>query len=238
MTMFQLSKNWLTDGLMDAEYKQYLILAYLKDIREIFDNKILYPPFADLIEHHRNLVTIKNNLLKIKEAEKELKGIDWQNMKLIYGKENTEDTDIIEEIIDFSIPKIEQEIQHGKNVFEEIEKKLKHSTVGLVPLHKDIGYFFVQDYPTSDFLVYKYELSSIYASTNEGQVPCKTLKTQYIATYTISLSKSLTAIKQELIQQDPFITNPAVYSFFPNQAASMEYTILPIVKRVLMKLVA
>lgn len=238
--MFKLSENWITEGLMDFEYKQYLLLAYLRDIHQIFENRILYPPFAELIEHHRRLKIIKKNLSRIKELEeKELKGIDWQNFKLIYGKESeANNPDVLEEIIDFSIPKMEEEIQYGKKIFDDIETNLKYSTVGLVPLDKSIGYFFIQDYPTSDFYVYKYELSALYIQSEEGNVPYKSLKTQYISTYTLSLSKSLTSIKQEIIKEIQDIPNPAVYSFFPNQQASMEYTILPIVKRVLMKLVA
>lgn len=236
--MFKLSENWITEGLMDVEYKQYLLLAYLRDIHEVFNNKILYPPFAELIEHHRNLKTIKKNLQQIKSSEKELKGIDWQNYQLIYQTPENTETEIIEEIINFSIPKIEQEIQHGKEVFEEVEKKLKYTTVGLVPLHKDVGFFFVQNYPTSDFLVYKYEVSSFYTQSQDNKTAYKKLQTEYIATYTLNLSKSLTSIKQEVLKQSPTPFSPAVYSFFPNQAASMEYTILPIVKRVLMKLVA
>ncbi len=239
-TMFKLSENWLTEGWMDAEYKQYLLLAYLKDIHEIFSNKILYPPFAELIEHHRNLLKIKQNLQKIKDADKELISIDWKNMNLIYGKNKEEktDEDVLEEIIEFSIPKMEEEILHGKNVFDDIEQHLKYTTVGLMPLNKDFGYFFVQDYPSSDFLVYKYELSSIYQTENTQAIPYKRLKTEYISTYTLSLSNSLTSIKREIIKQNPDIPNPAVYSFFPNQTASLEYTVLPIVKRVLLKLVA
>jgi len=238
--MFKLSENWITEGLMDFEYKQYLLLAYLRDIHQAFENRILYPPFAELIEHHRRLKTIKESLLRIKESEeKELKGIDWQNLRLVYGKENeTREPDVLEEIIDFSIPKMEEEIHHGKKIFDDIETHLKYATVGLMPLDKSVGYFFIQDYPTSDFCVYRYEVSALYIQSDEGNIPYKSLKTQYISTYTLSLSKSLTSIKQEIIKKLQDIPNPAVYSFFPNQHASMEYTILPIVKRVLMKLVA
>lgn len=239
--MFKLSQNWITEGLMDVEYKQYLLLAYLRDVHQVFENKILYPPFTELIEHHRYLKKIKQNIEQIKERDKELKGIDWENKQLVYSHVDTNDdvqSDVIEEIIDFSIPKIEEEIQYGKKIFDEIEQKLKYASVGLIPLKKDVGYFFVQDYPTSDFFVYKYELSGIYLQGEEGNVPYKTLKTEYIATYTLSLTQSLTSIKQDIIRQIPDIPNPAVYSFFPNQVASMEYAILPIVKRTLIKIVA
>jgi len=237
--MFKLSENWLTEGWMDFEYKQYILLAYLKDIHELFSQKILYPPFAELIEHYRNLLKIKENLKKIKDADKELVGIDWKNMSLIYSKINEKnDEDVLEEIIDFSIPEMEKEIIHGKSVYDDVEQHLKYATVGVMPLNKNLGYFFVQDYPSPNFLVYKYEVSSIYQTENSQTIPYKTLKTEYISTYTLGLSNSLTSIKREIIKQYPDLPNPAVYSFFPNQTASLEHTVLPIIKRVLLKLVA
>ncbi|MCX7928976.1 MAG: hypothetical protein N2558_04855, partial [Patescibacteria group bacterium] len=90
--------------------------------------------------------------------------------------------------------------------------------------------------PDHEFCVYKYEISSIYSEIDNEKVAFKGLKTEYLATYTLNLSKSLTSIKQEIIKNAPDIPNPAVYSFFPNTTASMEYTILPIVKRVLLKI--
>lgn len=241
--MFKLSENWLTEGLMDTEYKQYLLLAYLRDIHQVFEHKILYPPFSELIQHHQNLLKIKNNIENIKYSEQELKGVDWKNLQLIYGPNSKESAEqfeisIIENVINFSIPRIEKEISYGKKIFNEIESHLKYTTVGLSPLNKNIGYFFIQNYPTSDFSVYRYEISSIYSNIDEQNTIYKSLRTEYVSTYTLSLSKSLTSIKQEVIRQNPEIPNPAVFSFFPHTYASMEYTILPIVKRLLLKIVA
>lgn len=246
--MFKLSKNWLTEGISDAEYRQYLLLAYLRDVHNVFKNKILYPPFSELIEHYHHLIQIKSNLQNIKYARKELKGIDWQNMKILYdhpsvnSEYQSSEIDVIEKVIDFGIPKIEKEIQYGRQIFDEVESHLKYVTVGLTPLNKNAGYILVQNYPTPDFLVYKYEISSLYAEvnseshTNQKNIPFKSLKTEYLATYTLSISQSLTSIKQEIVRQNPDLPNPAVYGFFPSITASMEYTILPIVKRIMLKI--
>ncbi|GIV29470.1 MAG: hypothetical protein KatS3mg028_0536 [Bacteroidia bacterium] len=246
--MFKLSKNWITEGISDAEYRQYLLMAYLRDIHHVFKNKILYPPLSELIEHYRHLIQIKNNLQNIKYAHKELKGIDWQNMKLLYDNPpgnpeyQSSEIDVIEKVIDFGIPKMEKEIEYGKQIFDEIETHLQYATVGLTPLNKSIGYLFIQNYPAPELLIYKYEISSLYAEIEPEHTPdqkntaFKSLKTEYLATYTMSISKSLTSIKQEIIKQHPDIPNPAVYGFFPSVTASMEYTILPIVKRIMLKI--
>lgn len=243
--MFKLSKNWLTEGIVDIEYKQYLLMAYLRDIHDVFEHKILYPPFTELVEHHQNLVSIQYNLQNIKHFRQTLKGIDWKNMKLIYGdteedniQHNPTEFDIIEEVIDFSIPKIEEEIQHGKNVFDEVESHLKYTTVGLSPINKNYGYMFIQNYPTPEFSIYRYEVSSLYVEIDNQNIAFKGLNTSYITTYSLSVSNSLTSIKQEIIKQMPDLPNPAVYSFFPKITASMEYTILPIAKRILLKIIS
>ena len=38
-----LNSTWLTDGLIDLEYKKYVLLAYLKNARDSFDRVELYP---------------------------------------------------------------------------------------------------------------------------------------------------------------------------------------------------
>jgi hypothetical protein len=41
--MESLKDNWLTDGLIDFEYKQYMLLAYFKSVKESFNRVELYP---------------------------------------------------------------------------------------------------------------------------------------------------------------------------------------------------
>ena len=59
--MEQLKVDWLTDGLIDFEYKKYVLLAYLKNVRANFDDKKLYPFMSDMVFHYQNLMTIKSN---------------------------------------------------------------------------------------------------------------------------------------------------------------------------------
>jgi len=57
--MKKLQINWLTNGLIDFEYKKYMLLAYLKGVQEEFESKKLYPVFSDLIMHYQNLMQVK-----------------------------------------------------------------------------------------------------------------------------------------------------------------------------------
>ena len=49
--MEKLSQDWLTQGLIDFEYKKYVLLAYLKTAKESFGRVELYPFLTDLVFH-------------------------------------------------------------------------------------------------------------------------------------------------------------------------------------------
>ena len=53
--MEKLSKDWLTQGLIDFEYKKYVLMAYLQRVKTSFERIELYPFMADLVFHYRNL---------------------------------------------------------------------------------------------------------------------------------------------------------------------------------------
>ena len=66
--MEKLSKDWLTQGLIDFEYKKYVLLAYLQTVKKSFGKVELYPFLADLVFHYRNLVAVKENKALIRES--------------------------------------------------------------------------------------------------------------------------------------------------------------------------
>ncbi|MFM6350079.1 MAG: hypothetical protein ACKPFK_33810, partial [Dolichospermum sp.] len=66
--MDKLDSNWLTQGLIDFEYKKYVLLAYFKTVKESFTRVQLYPFLSDLVFHYRNLQTLKNNKSLLRES--------------------------------------------------------------------------------------------------------------------------------------------------------------------------
>ena len=53
MTRQVLPSDWLTGGILDAEYKGYLLLAWLKQVERDFREVKIYPGLSNLIEQHR-----------------------------------------------------------------------------------------------------------------------------------------------------------------------------------------
>jgi hypothetical protein len=66
--MEKLKENWLTEGLVDFEYKRYILLSYLKHVRESFSKTELYPFLSDLVAHYSNLKTLRENKSLMSES--------------------------------------------------------------------------------------------------------------------------------------------------------------------------
>ena len=85
--MGTLKHNWLTDYLIDFEYKKYVLLAYLQNAKKSFTEVRLFPCLSDLIFHYRNLMHyIESKELVDENLPVEMAGMDLGAMKLIYEK--------------------------------------------------------------------------------------------------------------------------------------------------------
>ena len=83
----KISAHWLTDGLLDAEYKQYMMLAWLQKVKKEFRKTHLYPSLGDLVEAHRGLRQFKEERDRWGELmQGELQGLDFQKMRWVYGQ--------------------------------------------------------------------------------------------------------------------------------------------------------
>lgn len=231
--MSKLSENWLTEGLMDFEYKKYRILGYLQEVESHFKEQKLYPDFAELIAHYKKIVLLKNNTISLENNfKKNLSGIDLKNMTLKY-ESSIDDESLIElkQIIAFCEPLFEEELSKGKNIFDFAEQHIIVDHIGILPLYKKEGYFMLHPYQSKQVSVYSYSFSKI----NLLQQDVYGLQCNYFSTYTLSLSKPVDKLKLDIIQQNPELPNPAVYLFKAKAALPKDETFLPIAKRLLYK---
>src|SRR3954469_16101824 len=124
--MENLSKDWLTQGLIDFEYKKYLLLAYLQTVKTSFGKVELYPFMSDLVFHYRNLVAVKENKTLIRESfPKELSLEEIKKLELRY-RELVEDDEIVgelESIIVFALPLIKDSLKEGSVIYEYVESQ-------------------------------------------------------------------------------------------------------------------
>ena len=234
--MERLDENWLTNGLIDFEYKKYILLSYLKTVRENFNDKKLFPYMSDLIFHYRNLQLFKEKKeIIVKGFPKEISEADFKNLK-IYYKKLIEDDEIMEElnsIIEYSTSRMKFSLDEGKEVYESFEKSIQIIPIGLVPLNFSEGYVFITELKHSFYQVYRYMITVFENSMDKYRA----INFQHIGTFKKMISETYESVKRNLIREHKELPNPATYLIQSTVEIPFEESYLPIAKRMLMKYV-
>ena len=233
-----LNKNWIIEGTIDFEYKKYILLAYLKEVKENFSNKKLYPFLSDLISHYKNLVSIRENKkLMYENFPDKMTRTDFENLSFIYEK-IVEDDDMmeqIEEILSYAIPKVDQHLREGKDIYEYIEENLNIYTIGIYPLFPDEGYFFIIQSGDKTTKVFEFQIT-IFQNSGER---FRGIHTKYIDSFKKSITNTYQSIKIELIKRyKKKLPNPATYVIESAIPCPFDETLLPIAKRSLVKYIS
>lgn len=235
--MEKLSPTWLTDKLIDFEYKKYLLLAYLKNVKGRFDNGELYPQMADLVTHYKNLLQVKENKEVLYDGfPKEMSKIDLKKLELTY-RHIIEDEDLMKEltgIINYALPRIETTIEEGKELYDWIEDNLMLSPVGVVPMYDKEGYFFIQYDKKNDLLIYRYNIT-LFENANDK---FRGIKTTFVNKDEKSIARTAENIKGELIKTFRDLPNPATFLITSQLKLPLKQTLLPITKRMLLQRLA
>ena len=232
--MEKLSKDWLTQGLIDFEYKKYVLLAYLQTVKKSFGKVELYPFLADLVFHYRNLVAVKENKTLIRDSfPKELSLEEIKKLELSY-RELVEDDRImneLESIIDFAIPHIKTSLEEGSVIYEYVESNLEISPVGVTPLYANEGYLFVTQPPEKETNVYRYQVS-IFEDSKEQ---LRSLNTQFVESVNKNMLNTYERIKLDLIKKYKDLPNPAAFLMLSKLKVPFSETLMPVAKRLFVK---
>lgn len=232
--MDKLSKDWLTQGLIDFEYKKYVLMAYLQRVKSSFDRIELYPFMADLVFHYRNLLTLKENKTLIRESfPKELSLEDFQKLELSYREMIADDSIMneLESIIDFALPQIKGSLNEGSVIYEYVESKCEISPVGVTPLYGKEGYLFVTQPPEKETNIYRYQVS-IYEGSQEQ---LRSLNTEFIDRVEKNPMNTYENLKLALIRKFRDLPNPAAYLILAKMKFPFTETLMPVAKRLFVK---
>lgn len=235
--MKTLSQNWFTEGLIDFEFKKYVLLAYLKEINRHFHKNRLYPQLADLVFHYNNLLLFRDNKEALQNNFPErLTDADFQKLKLTYEKIIRDDSIMgeIGNIITYSIEEMSNSLKEGKEIYEFVEHQLSISPVGIVPLFPMEGYLFIRDGKNIDTKVYEYRIT-IFENQAEKY---RGIHTRYISSYQKNFINTFESIKIDLIRNNRDLPNPAVYAAETELTFPLDETLLPVAKRSLVKYIA
>jgi len=232
--MDRLSKDWLTQGLIDFEYKKYVLLAYLQTVKDSFNRVELYPFMADLVFHYRNLMAVKENKSLIRESfPKEISLEEFKKLELSY-REMIEDDGLmgeIESIIEFALPKIKDSLKEGSVIYDYVESQCEICPVGLTPLYANEGYLFVTQPPENETNVYRYQVSIF----EDSQEQLRSLNTQFVESVEKKPFYTYESIKLDLIRKFKDMPNPAAFLVLSKMKFPFIETFMPVAKRLFVK---
>ncbi|MBI2271596.1 MAG: hypothetical protein HYU69_14725 [Bacteroidetes bacterium] len=231
-----LSKNWLTEKHIDFEYKKYVVLAYIKEVSENFESNRLYPSLSELVEHYRQLISIKENKQHLKDAfPQRMQQVDMERFLISYEKMVEDDALMaeLESIIEYSIPQFKHSLSEGKKIYDFIEEQLSILPVGVMPLYPEQGYMFIKN-ASADTVVYEYQIT-IFQQPDEKY---RGIHTTYVKSYTKNFINTYEYIKTDLVRENKNLPNPAAFAVESDLKLPLEQTLLPIAKRALVKKVS
>lgn len=232
--MKSLAHNWLTEGLMDFEYKKYILLAYFKGVQDEFGASKLYPYLSDLVFHYQNLLTVKEHKkLLHKSFPKKITKIDFKKIQMEY--ENLVEDDALlqelEEIISFALPNFKKLLQEGKSLYEYVEQHLEVLPIGICPLYQEEGYMFLHEEILRHIKIYQYQISVFENAENHY----RGIHIRYLETIQKSIFETFENLKISLLRKYSELPNPATYLVNAKLPYPLEETLLPIAKRVLVR---
>lgn len=235
--MEKLSDNWITDGMIDFEYKKYILLSYFQTVNKKFEKVELYPSLADLVFHYKNLISLKRNKEFLHDNfPQSLDGISHDKLALVYNSlsEDNELISEIEDIMHFAEPLFKDSLDNGKEIYEHVESKCEVSPIGLVPLYSDEGYLFINKPDEKELPIYKYQVKII-------ESPDEKLRGVHISLLdrvTKNVGQTYEYIKRQLIQRFKDLPNPATFLVNSEICAPYSQTLEPIAKRMLVRYIS
>jgi hypothetical protein len=202
-----------------------------------FDEQRLYPLLSDLIFHYRNLLAIRKEQANSQSAfPAKISKLDLQEFKVEYERiaEDPEYLEVILQILEFAIPRLEDEMRRGKELYDTVEDGLQIEPIGLVPLECDQGYLFLQASSNSEVRIYEYRIT-VFES---HETAYRGIRTTYLKDFRPTLAKTFESCKLNLIRSFKHLPNPATWLITSRLDIPMEETLLPIAKRSLVRFLA
>lgn len=236
--MRNLEKDWLTAGLIDFEYKKYLLLAYLQSVKTNFKEKKLYPDLSDLQRHYEYSLYFKDGLQQMAQNfPKRIKGVDADALQVNYEEVKQPENEVLAEIqhiTEYALPRFRYSIEEGKELLSKVEKGISIAPIGVLPLYKNEGYLFLYEPCIQETRIYQFNLT-IFENNHEK---CRGLKTFYIDTVRRSMANTFENMKIDLVKKYRHLPNPATFLVESSSILPLEETFLPIAQRKVVEMVS
>lgn len=229
--MTTLPYDWLTQNRMDAEYKQYVVLAYLQSVEQRFAEGQLYPDLPDLKRHYEATLRFRRGKGTLLAAfPKRVAGISGPPPRIDYKSELPADPllDEVDEIVDFALPRFNAVLTGGRQRWDELAATLTLEPIGLLPLRPDEGYLFVHYAASPDLAIYQYRLTLYDDQAPGGRLVHWQLRERTQRT----IGTTFERLKLDLIRRYN-LPNPAAFRLESQRLIPEQETLLPIAQQLL-----
>ena len=229
--------GWLTEGILDPEYKEYMLLAWLQKARTELKKNKLYPALADVIRRHKALSTLKKGIEQGKENGP-VTGMDFTRLQLLRSRLHPLSSieEYLRDLIDRSLPHLDATMQEGKSLYDLIDAKVDFSPIGVQPLHLAEGYLIVThgSLGNRQLMVYRYAKSRIQRA---GDAFLE-LSLRCVESRSLARVETADAVKWNLIRRHRDLPQPATFHAHMDWVVPIEPTLLPIARRRLLQEIA
>jgi hypothetical protein len=218
----------------DLETNQYNILRSLQAYHIEFVHNRLYPALSELIE----LVTLLQSLLDQRAGiqrrlPRKIRSLDLKNKRVVFEPLSFEpgDSERVFELIEWALPKILSLIEEGMRIHDFVEENVNVQEVGILPMYREEGYYFVPDLQARRLHLMRYHVSLFEA----GEERYRSLKTRIVDSIEQPLVRqSPHSIKLRLIERYRDLPNPATFICETDIEFPFTPTVFPIAKRKLL----
>ncbi len=162
--------DWLFEGILDAEQKQYVLLDYFQKMNKHLERMEVYPMFIELSLHLGNVQTLLNQD-KILYTDRQLTSNDDE---LIFSDLKVKDIPVLDDdevieyrkILRYVQPQLHDYFNYAKSiwsiVYDSIDVIIKKNKTNL---NSKSGFFY---YKTETSLyIWKYTTKKVYKSNNQ-----------------------------------------------------------------------
>jgi len=225
---------WITQGVLDAEYKEYLLLAWLQKLKAEFKESRLYPALSDLIRKHKELGQLHAELLAGKERGSAV-GLDLKRLRILRQTAGNHDglDEYLETLIQRALPHLTLAIEEGKSLYDLIESQLEFTPVGIQPLRMDEGYLIltVGRNQRRSLRAYRFQKSRIL----HGGEAYLQLQLECVEERRTSRFEPAESVKWGLISKHRDLPQPATFHAHADWAVPLQHSLLPIARRKLLR---
>ncbi|MGE5430555.1 MAG: hypothetical protein ACM3QX_05735 [Syntrophomonadaceae bacterium] len=237
--MDKLSINTFIAAIEDLEVSQYKVLGTLKSYKDQLRQHKIYPVITDLTELMNLLEELSNKKSRFQSLfPKKIEKVDLKNKKIIYSSEDYSDQEVekLFEFINWAYPEIEEALNEAKAILEFAKKNIRVEEIGIIPIYRNEGYFFVPDNRQLQEQVFRFEMSFL----PRGAISFNVMKTNLIETLRNSelTAQAFAELKMDLIRRYPEMPNPAAFMCDTDLDFPFDETIFPIAKSILAKKLA